>query len=190
MLEAFIEHLIAATQLKLDDLGVLKQLIQPVAAHWVALADQLGMTSLVETIRSTPDNTVPPAFLRDLLYRWLTVGHPTLEELCQALREDDEIIGGAGVAKKLRCHYQPGDTPFLSSHGNYIQHPYSYIDVTPTISNLYKATLSSTQFPCSQNANKQETKEFSLKREVVLFVKKIFYLQVEFSLQGIAELDT
>ena len=170
---ALIKSLTTATQLTLDDLGVLKRLIQPVAAHWVALADQLGMTSLVATIRSTSDNTVPPAFLRDLLYRWLTKGHPTLEELCQALREDDEIIGGAGVAKKLRCHYQPGDTPFLSSHGNYIQHPYSYIDVTPTISNLYKATLSYTQFPCSQKANRQESKEFSLKQDVLLFGKKI-----------------
>ena len=106
MLEAFIEHLIAATQLKLDDLGVLKQLIQPVAAHWVALANQLGMTSLVPTIWSTPDNTGPPAFLGDLLYTWLMKGHPTLEELCQALREDDEIIGGAGVAQKLEERYR------------------------------------------------------------------------------------
>jgi len=48
------------------------------------------------------DNTHPPAFLRDLLYRWLAKGHATLEELCQALREDDEIVGGAGVADNLR----------------------------------------------------------------------------------------
>jgi len=93
--------IIAATLLAVDDLGVLKRLIQPVAANWVALADQLGMTSLVATIRSTPDNIRPPAFLRDLLYRWLMKGHPTLEELCQALREDDEIVGGAGVADNL-----------------------------------------------------------------------------------------
>lgn len=157
-------------------MGVLKRLIQPVAAHWIALADQLQMTSLVPTIQSTPANTSPPALLRDLLYRWLTKGHPTLDELCKALREDDEIIGGAGVAKTLRCHYQPGDTPFLSAHGNYIQHPYSYIDATPTISNLYKATLSYTQFPCSQKANKQENKEFSPKQDVFLFFKKTFYL--------------
>ena len=81
-------------------------MIQPVAAHWVALADQLGMTSLVETIRSTPDNTRPSAFLRDLLYRWLAKGHPTLEELCQALREDDEIVGGAGVADNLEERFR------------------------------------------------------------------------------------
>ena len=87
-------------------MGVLKRLIQPVAAHWVALADQLGMTSLVATIRGTPDNTVPAAFLRDLLNRWLTRGHPTLEELRQALREDDEIIRGAEVADKLEERFQ------------------------------------------------------------------------------------
>ena len=85
---------------------ILKPLIQPVAAHWVALANQLGMTSLVPTIWSTPDNTGPPAFLGDLLYTWLMKGHPTLEELCQALREDDEIIGGAGVAQKLEERYR------------------------------------------------------------------------------------
>ena len=96
------ECLNAATLLTIDDLGVLKRLIQPVAAHWVALADQLGMTSLVPTIRSTPDNTGSPAFLRDLLYRWLTKGHPTLEELCQALEEDDEIVGAAGVVDNLK----------------------------------------------------------------------------------------
>ena len=87
-------------------MGVLKRLIQPVAAHWVALADQLGMTSLVATIRSTPYNIRPPDFLRDLLHRWLIKGHPTLEELCQALREDDEIIGGSGVADKLEERFQ------------------------------------------------------------------------------------
>lgn len=98
---ALIKSLTAATQLTLDDLGVLKRLIQPAAAYWIALADQLGMTSLVATIRSTPDKTGPPAFLRDLLYRWLKKGHPTLEELCKALRQDNEIIGGDGVADKL-----------------------------------------------------------------------------------------
>ena len=64
------------------------------------------MTSLVPTIRNTPDNTRPPAFLRDLLHRWLDRSHPTLEELCQALREDNEIIGGAGVADKLEEEFQ------------------------------------------------------------------------------------
>jgi len=96
----FVRCLTAATKLTLDDLGVLKRLIQPVAAHWVALADQLGMTSLVATIQNTRHDT-PPAFLRDLLYRWLMKGHPTLQELCQALRGDDEIVGGAGVANNL-----------------------------------------------------------------------------------------
>ena len=103
---AFIKRVIAATQLTLDDLGVLKQLIQPVAAYWIALADQLRMASHVPTIRSTLDNTRPPDFLRDLLCRWLTKGHPTLEELCQALREDDEIIGGANVAYNLEERFQ------------------------------------------------------------------------------------
>jgi len=103
---ALVKSLTTATQLTVRDLGVLKQLIQPVAAHWIALADQLGMTSLVATIRGTPDNTSPPAFLRDLLYRWLTKGHPTLEELCQALRDDVEIIGGARVAYNLEQRFQ------------------------------------------------------------------------------------
>ena len=98
-------HLTAATLLTCDDLGDLKQLIQPVAAHWVPLADQLRMTSLVATIQSTPHNNTSPAFLRDLLYRWLMKGHRTLEELCQALRKDVEI-GGAGVADKLEEEFR------------------------------------------------------------------------------------
>ena len=96
------------TQLKLDNLGGLKQLLQPVSPHWVPIADQLGMTSLVAVIQSTPANTGPPAFIRDLLYRWLSREYPspTLEALCQALRGDDEIIGGANVAKKLEETFQ------------------------------------------------------------------------------------
>ena len=91
------------TPLKLDDLGRLKLCLRTVYAHWVPLADQLGMTSQVAYIQGTPDNTVPSAFMRDLLYRWLSREHPspTLEALCQALRSDDEIIGGADAAKKL-----------------------------------------------------------------------------------------
>ena len=52
--------------------------------------------------------TSPPAFIRDLLYRWLSREYPspTLEALCQALRGDDEIIGGANVAKKLEETFQ------------------------------------------------------------------------------------
>ena len=98
-------YLTAATLLTCDDLGDLKRLIQPVAAHWVALADQLRMTSLVATIQSTPRNNTSPDFLRDLLYRWLMKGHHTLEELCQALRKDVEI-GGAGVADELVEEFQ------------------------------------------------------------------------------------
>jgi len=95
-------------QLKLDNLGGLKQLLLPVSAYWVPIADQLGMTSQVAVIQSTPANTSPPAFIRDLLYRWLSREHPspTLEALCQALRGDDEIIGGANVAKKLEETFQ------------------------------------------------------------------------------------
>jgi len=59
------------------------------------------MTSLVPTIQGTPQNVGPAAFLRDLLNRWLNKGQPTLETLCKALRRDDEIIGGAGVANTL-----------------------------------------------------------------------------------------
>ena len=96
------------TQLKLDDLGTLKPFLQPVSAYWVPIADQLGMTSQVAAIRSTPDNTSPSAFLRDLLNRWLSREHPspTLEALCQALRGDDEIIGGTNVATNLEERFQ------------------------------------------------------------------------------------
>ena len=96
------------TRLKLDDLGILKRLLQPLSPYWVPIADQLAMTSQVAVIRSTPDNTGPPAFLRDLLFRWLSREHPssTLEALCQALRGDDEIIGGANVAMNLEEEFQ------------------------------------------------------------------------------------
>ena len=95
------------TQLKLDDLGRLKWLLQPLYPYWVPIADQLGMTSQVAVIRNSPDNTGPSAFLRDLLIRWLSREHPspTLEALCHALR-DDEIIGGANVAKRLEETFQ------------------------------------------------------------------------------------
>ena len=95
-------------QLRLDDLGSLKRLLQPVSAYWVPIADQLGMTSQVAVIRGTPDNTGPAAFMRDLLNRWLSREHPspTLKTLCQALRSDDEIIGGSIVANKLEVEFQ------------------------------------------------------------------------------------
>ena len=91
------------TPLKLDDLGRLKRCLRDVSAYWVPLADQLEMTSQVANIRGTPDNIIPSAFMRDLLIRWLSREHPspTLEVLCQALRNDDEIIGGADAARKL-----------------------------------------------------------------------------------------
>ena len=96
------------TQLKLDDLGTLKPLLQPVSAYWVPIADQLGMTSQVAVIRSSPDNTGPSALLRELLFRWLSREHPspTLEALCQALRADNEIVGGANMAKNLEEAFQ------------------------------------------------------------------------------------
>ena len=95
------------TVLKPGDMKILKPLIQPVAAYWVAIADQLGMGLHVATIRGTPSNTSPPACLRDLLNRWLNQGgYQTLEALCQALRDDPEIIGGAGVAAKLEEKFQ------------------------------------------------------------------------------------
>jgi len=96
------------TQLKLDDLGTLKALLQPLSPYWVSIAEQLGMTSQVAVIRSSPDNTSPQAFLRHLLFRWLSREQPlpTLEALCQALRGDDEIIGGANVAKNLEEAFQ------------------------------------------------------------------------------------
>jgi len=92
--------LLTETQLKIDDLGNLKRVLQPVSAFWVPIADQLGMTSQVAVIRGTPDNTSPSDFMRDLLNRWLSREHPspTLKALCQALRGDDEIIGGCIAA--------------------------------------------------------------------------------------------
>ena len=92
----------------MDDLGTLKPLLQPLSPYWISIADQLRMTSQVALIQSTNANTGPPAFLRDLLFRWLSREHPspTLEALCQALRGDDEIIGGANVAKNLEEMFQ------------------------------------------------------------------------------------
>ena len=95
-----------ATPLKPEDMKTLKPLIQPVAGHWDAIADQLEMRSYVSTIRHTDSNKTPAACLRDLLNRWLNQGQPTLEALCQALRDDPEIIGGAGVATKLEEKFQ------------------------------------------------------------------------------------
>ena len=97
-----------AIVLRVDDLGVLKRLLLPVAAYWVPIADQLGMASQVIYVRCNPDNNSPPAFVRDLLFRWLQRGYPTptLEELCRALRCDDEIIGGHQVANKLEETFQ------------------------------------------------------------------------------------
>ena len=94
------------TVLKIDDLAELKRSLNRVAAHWVAIADQLGMGSYVPIIQGTPGNTNPPACLRDLLNRWLNQGHPTLEVLCQALRKDTEITGGDGVAAELEKGFQ------------------------------------------------------------------------------------
>jgi len=95
------------TVLKPNDIRILKPLLQSVAAYWVAIAVQLGMGSCVPTILGTPGNTNPSACLRDLLNRWLNQGgYQTLEALCQALRGDTEIIGGAGVAAKLEETFQ------------------------------------------------------------------------------------
>ena len=93
------------------DLGRLKPLLKDVAAYWVPIADQLRMASDVPTIQHTPSNTNPPEFLRDLLYRWLNQGHPTVGSLCEALRGDSEIIGGARVATELEKEFsgQIGD---------------------------------------------------------------------------------
>ena len=56
------------------------------------------MTSQVAVVWGTPDNTS-----RDLLNRWLSMEHPspTLKALCEALRGDDETIGGCIVANRL-----------------------------------------------------------------------------------------
>lgn len=101
-----------ATELKCDDdIGELKRLLQPVAAHWVAIADQLGMASCVRTIRSTSGTTGAPDCLRELLYRWLNrEPRATVEALCQALRNDAEIIEGAAVANQLEETFCPGQT--------------------------------------------------------------------------------
>ena len=96
----------ATNQLYPNDLGALNQLLRPVSAFWVAIADQLGMGSHVPAIRDTPSNTNPPEFLRDLLFRWIDHGQSTLEVLCQGLRDDPEIIGGAEVANELEKKFQ------------------------------------------------------------------------------------
>ena len=90
-----------ATPLGPKDLKVLKPLLNPVAAHWVEIADQLDVTQ-VDIIKQTPGYT-PQSGLRDLLHRWLRSERPqpTLEALCQALRADDAIIGGGAVANRL-----------------------------------------------------------------------------------------
>ena len=83
-------------------------LLQDVAGYWIAIADQLGMGSQVNNIRRSPDNVVPSDFLRDLLNRWLNQENPlpTVEALCRALCDDAEIIGGAGVARRLEEMFQ------------------------------------------------------------------------------------
>jgi len=52
------------TVLEPDDMKILKPVIQPVAAHWVAIADQLGMGLHVANIQHTHGNTNPPECLR------------------------------------------------------------------------------------------------------------------------------
>ena len=99
---------IVATPLTLNNLGRLKVLLDPVAGYWQALADQLEMTGVVPTIENTSNNNTPAKCLRDLLNRWLNREQPTVETLCQALRADEEIIGGAGVAKKLEEEFKGG----------------------------------------------------------------------------------
>ena len=96
----------ATYQLKTSDLGVLKQLLHPVSAFWVAIADQLEMGLYVPAIRATPSNTNPSEFLRELLFRWINHGHSTLKVLCQGLRDDPDIIGGAEVANELEKKFQ------------------------------------------------------------------------------------
>ena len=98
----------AATQLNPADLKDLKVALQGIAGYWVAIADQLGMRSQVVNIRRFPDNVTPADFLRDLLNRWIHQEDPlpTLEALCQALCDDTEIIGGAGVARELKKMFQ------------------------------------------------------------------------------------
>ena len=102
----FVSLTPAATKLTPEDLGALKILLHSVAAYWVAIGDQIGMGSHESIIRHTDSNKTPAACLRDLLNRWLNQGQPTLEALCQGLRVDPEIIGGAGVATKLEEHFK------------------------------------------------------------------------------------
>ena len=64
------------------------------------------MGSHVPAIRRTPSNTNSSEFLRELLFRWIGQGHSTLEILCQGLRDDPEIIGGAEVAHNLEKEFQ------------------------------------------------------------------------------------
>ena len=77
-----------------------------VAAYWVEIADQLGMTSEVATIKK--DHNSVSERLRELLNRWLNRKDPspTLEALCRGLTADTEIIGGANVASKLEEEFK------------------------------------------------------------------------------------
>lgn len=107
MLYEFVPSTVAR-QLKHDDLGVLKVCLLPVAGYWIAIADQLGMTSQVHNIKTSSDNKEPADYLRDLLNHWLCREDPspTLDSLCNGLREDTSIIGGNGVAKCLEEKFQ------------------------------------------------------------------------------------
>ena len=95
-----------ATQLNLGDLGKLKAQLVSVAAHWVDIADQLNMTLEVDIIKSNHYGVEER--LRELLNRWLNREDPspTLEALCQALRNDRAIIGGANMASKLEEEFK------------------------------------------------------------------------------------
>ena len=86
-------------------MGALNRLLHRVSAHWVAIADQLRMQSHVPAIRATTSNTNPSEFLRELLFKWINHGHATLEVLCQGLRDDPAIIGGAEVAHSLEREF-------------------------------------------------------------------------------------
>jgi len=107
VINTLISVFLAATHFKPHHLRDLSLLLQDVAGYWVAIANQLGMEPQVATIRRSPDNVIPSDCLKDLLDHWINQENPaTLEKLCHVLSDCPEIVGGAGVAMKLKGKFQ------------------------------------------------------------------------------------
>ena len=96
-----------------DDLAFLMNHLQPITSHWNAIGLQLGLLSgELETIAATPllIPIGPPAFLQEVLKRWLTRAppFPTLSKLCDALRS--RAVYQSRLALELQQHYETRGT--------------------------------------------------------------------------------